>query len=103
MADPQTTVILGGGIGGVATARALRKRVARPHRIVLVDRERDHVFAPSLPWLMVGQRTPRGISRPLAGLTRKGIDVRLGEVGHIDPDRRIITVGGPRGARSQPS
>ena len=92
MADSKTILILGGGVGGVATARALRKRLPAAHRVVLVDRERDHVFAPSLLWLMVGQRTADAITRPLARLARKGIDVRIGSVDHIDPDRRLVTV-----------
>jgi sulfide:quinone oxidoreductase len=94
VADAKTILILGGGVGGVATARALRKRLPKAHRVVLVDRERDHVFAPSLLWLMVGQRTADAITRPLARLARKGIDVRIGTVEHIDPDRRIVTVAG---------
>jgi sulfide:quinone oxidoreductase len=94
MADSKTILILGGGVGGVATARALRKRLRRQHRVVLVDRERDHVFAPSLLWLMVGLRSADAITRPLARLGRKGIDVRLGNVEHIDPDRRLVTVAG---------
>jgi sulfide:quinone oxidoreductase len=93
VADSKTIVVLGGGIGGVATARALRKRVHASHRIVLVDRERDHVFAPSLLWLIVGQRKPEAISRPLARLGRKGIDVRLGTITQIDPERRTVTIG----------
>jgi sulfide:quinone oxidoreductase len=94
VADPKTIVILGGGVGGVATARALRKRLPRTHRIVLIDREPDHVFAPSLLWLMVGKRTPVSIRRPLAGLVRKGVEVRIGLVNRIDPERRIVTVAG---------
>jgi sulfide:quinone oxidoreductase len=94
MADSKTILILGGGVGGVATARALRKRLPKAHRVVLVDRERDHVFAPSLLWLMVGQRTADAIARPLSRLARKGIDVRIGTVEHIDPDRRLVTVAG---------
>jgi sulfide:quinone oxidoreductase len=94
VADAKTILILGGGVGGVATARALRKRLPKAHRVVLVDRERDHVFAPSLLWLMVGQRTADAITRPLARLARKGIDVRIGTVERIDPDRRIVTVAG---------
>ncbi len=71
MADSKTILVLGGGVGGVATARALRKRLPRQHRVVLVDRERDHVFAPSLLWLMVGQRTADAITRPLTRLARR--------------------------------
>ena len=96
MADRKTVVILGGGIGGIATARALRKRLSTTHRIVLVDRDPDHLFAPSLLWLMVGMRTPQAIRRPLARLARKGIDVRIGPVEHIDPERRTVTVAGDR-------
>ncbi len=94
MAGSKTIVILGGGIGGIATARALRKRLPRVHRIVLIDRDRDHLFAPSLLWLMVGQRTPREIQRPLARLARRGIEVRVGEIQRIDPERRVVTIGG---------
>ncbi len=94
MTTSKTVVLLGGGVGGVVAAHALRKRLPRRHRVVLVDRERDHLFAPSLLWLMVGQREADGIRRPLAGLVRKGIDVRLGEIEKIDPETRRVTVGG---------
>lgn len=94
MTDTKTILVLGGGVGGVATARSLRKRLPGAHRVVLVDRERDHVFAPSLLWLMVGQRTPDAITRPLSQLSRKGIDVRIGDIEHIDPERRVVTVAG---------
>ncbi|HEY5618544.1 MAG TPA: NAD(P)-binding protein [Vicinamibacterales bacterium] len=42
MPDPKTILILGGGVGGIVTARALRRRLPRAHRIVLVDRTREH-------------------------------------------------------------
>lgn len=94
MAGSQTVVILGAGVGGIAAARALRKQLPKEHRVVLIDRMRDHVFAPSLLWLMVGQRTGEAITRPLARLTRKGIDVRIGHIERIDPDRRTVAVDG---------
>ena len=94
MPDSKTILVLGGGVGGVATARALRTRLPRAHRIVLVDRERDHVFAPSLLWLMVGRRTAAAITRPLARQARNGIEVRVGNVEHIDPEHRVVTIDG---------
>ena len=71
MSQPKTVVVLGGGVGGVVTARELRKRLARPHRIGLIDREREHLFAPSLLWLMVGLRRAESIKRPLSRPERK--------------------------------
>lgn len=94
MSAPRTIVILGGGVGGVVAARELRRRLPRQHRVVLVDREREHLFAPSLLWLMVGDRDAASIKRPLKGLERKGIEVRLGEVEKIDPEARRVTVAG---------
>lgn len=88
----RTIVILGGGVGGVVAARALRRRLPQKHRIIVVDRQADHTFAPSLLWLMVGRRRPEQIRRPLARLARHGIEVRIGEIRNIDPVGRSVTV-----------
>ena len=68
MANGKTILILGGGIGGIIAATRLRQRLAPEHRVVLVEKEADHVFPPSLLWLMLGQRRPDQISRPIAAL-----------------------------------
>lgn len=93
---PNSVLILGGGIGGVAAANALRKRLPRRDRVVVVDREPSFTLAASFLWVMTGARTPRQVSRPLDRLRRKGIEVVRGEVEHIDPERREVTVGGAR-------
>jgi sulfide:quinone oxidoreductase len=94
MTTGKTIVVLGGGIGGIVTASLLRKRLARAHRVVLVERETQHVFAPSLLWLMTGARRARQISRPLAPLARSGIELVHGEVERIDPTARSVQVAG---------
>ncbi|MCL5799502.1 MAG: FAD-dependent oxidoreductase [Gammaproteobacteria bacterium] len=87
-------VVLGDGVGGLVAASALRRRLPCTHRVVLVDRKREHLYAPSLPWLMVGLRKAVSIQKPLARLQRKGLQVRLGEVEKIDPEARRVAVSG---------
>jgi sulfide:quinone oxidoreductase len=90
----KTVLILGGGVGGLVAANLLRKRLPREHRVVLIEREASFVFAPSLLWLMTGDRTAGAISRPLARLERRGIEVVRGEIERIAPERREVTVSG---------
>ncbi|MEE9324885.1 MAG: FAD/NAD(P)-binding oxidoreductase [Dehalococcoidia bacterium] len=89
-----TTLILGGGVGGLVTANELRKRLGKEHRVVLVDNTGKHVFWPSLLWLQVGLREPEKITKDLALLERKDIEVVRGEVEEIDPQRRSVRVDG---------
>ncbi len=92
----ESVLILGGGIGGVAAANELRKRMPRPHRIVVVDREPAFTLAASFLWVMTGARKPEQVSRPLERLKRKGIEVVRAEVEHIEPERREAVVSGTR-------
>ncbi|MBL4623722.1 MAG: NAD(P)/FAD-dependent oxidoreductase [Flavobacteriales bacterium] len=90
----KTILILGGGVGGVVTANALRKKIGKEHKIILIDKERHHVFAPSLLWLMVGLRKPEKISRELNRLQRKGIEFVNGEIEKVNPAEKSVTVNG---------
>jgi len=90
----KTALVLGGGVGGVVAANRLRERLPREHHVVLVDREAQHLFQPSLLWLAVGDREPHRIQRPLERLRRKGIDVIRGEISKINAESRTITIDG---------
>ena len=54
----KTVLVLGGGVGGTVAANRLRARLAQDDRVVVVDKSRDQLFAPSLLWLLVGARQP---------------------------------------------
>jgi len=84
------TVVLGGGTGGLVAARELRRRLSAYQRVVLVDRQAEHLYQPSLLWQMVGQRAPGQFSRPLSGLGKRGIEVRRSEVEEIDLENRVV-------------
>ncbi|MBE7439516.1 MAG: NAD(P)/FAD-dependent oxidoreductase [Spirochaetales bacterium] len=87
-------IVLGGGIGGVVAARALRRSLDRVDEVVLIDKNPDHLFAPSLLWVMIGNRRPDQIRRPLSGLERYGIRFVQGEVTEVDPVARRVELAG---------
>jgi sulfide:quinone oxidoreductase len=90
----KTILVLGGGIGGLVAASRLRKGLTREHRVVLIERESDYVFAPSFLWLMTGLRRREKISRPLSKLRKQGIELLQGSIERIDPEARTVWVDG---------
>ena len=45
-------VILGGGVGGLATATKLRRLLPRENRVTVIDRQEKQYYYPDLVWLM---------------------------------------------------
>lgn len=90
----KTILVLGGGVGGIVTANALRKRLASEHRIVIVDKRCEYVFTPSLLWLMVGQRQVGKLTKDLRRMLRPGIEVVQADVQSIDAERSRVRAGG---------
>ena len=88
----KTILILGGGIGGMVAASEMRRLLPAEHRVVLVEKNSKHAFAPSFLWLMTGDRLPDQITRDVRNLVRPGVEVILAEVQAIDlPNRRVQT------------
>lgn len=90
----KTILVLGAGIGGIVTATQLRKQLPPEHRIVLIERDARHVFAPSFPWLMSGLRRAENISRPRTKLLNLGVELIQGEIEKINAEQRRVTVNG---------
>ncbi len=86
----KTVLILGGGVGGLIAARQLRQLLPREHRIVLVEKNSRHAFAPSFLWLMTGDRRPEQITRDVHQLVPSGVEVILAEAQAIDPANRHV-------------
>lgn len=86
----KTVIILGGGVGGIVTANALRKQLPAQHRIMVVDKMGEYLFTPSLLWLMVGRRKPERVTRELGKLLQPGIELVQAEVREIDPERNRV-------------
>ena len=94
MEKSRTVLILGAGVGGVVAAHQLRKLLPSNHKIIIFDREENHLFAPSLLWLMIGDRKVEQISRPNERISAKGVSVVRGEIENLDPLSTSVVVNG---------
>jgi sulfide:quinone oxidoreductase len=86
----KTILILGGGVGGLVAANELRRRLPPEHRVVLVEKNARHAFAPSFLWLMTGDRRPEQITRDVRQLIRPGVELIVAEAQAIDPTNRTV-------------
>jgi sulfide:quinone oxidoreductase len=89
----KTIIILGGGVGGIVTANELSSRLSGEHKIVLIEKNKEHTFAPSYLWLMNGDRNKKQISVPLKSLLKKNIEVVNAIVSEIVPTEQKVKAG----------
>jgi len=84
----KTILVLGGGIGGIRTARELNKLIGNDEdavlaKILVFEKEKTSLFAPSLTWMMVGKREMYQIQdnltsiEPQRCIERKNVQRRL--------------------------
>ncbi|TRZ66651.1 NAD(P)/FAD-dependent oxidoreductase [bacterium] len=95
----KTILVLGAGTGGIITAKALSKkagndREADPVKILIFEKEKKNVFAPSLLWLMVGKRKPKQVYRNTNKIAGAGIEVVIGEIENVNPEQISVVVKG---------
>ena len=87
-------VIVGGGFGGLAAARALARA---PVRVTLIDRTNHHLFQPLLYQVATCVLSSVDIAAPIRHLLRrqKNASVEMTAVLGVDPQRRVVSVGEP--------
>src|SRR3989442_5529603 len=98
-ADEQTSktprvVIVGGGFGGLAAAKALGKA---PVDVILIGRTNHHVFQPLLYQVATSVLAPSQMSSPIREVLRrnKNTTVIMGEVTGVDKAQRCVFVNDP--------
>src|SRR3954463_4435173 len=84
-------VIVGGGFGGLAAAKALGKA---PVEVILIDRTNHHVFQPLLYQVATSVLAPSQMSSPIREVLRrhKNTTVIMGEVTGVDKAKRCVFV-----------
>lgn len=84
-------VIVGGGFGGLAAARALRDARVR---VTLIDRSNHYLFQPLLYQVATAMLAPGDIAAPIRELLRKqrNVTVAMAEVTGVDAANRRVLV-----------
>jgi len=84
-------VIVGGGFGGLAAAKALRNA---PAEVIVIDRSNHHLFQPLLYQVATSVLTPGQIGSPIRGILRnqKNTTVILGEVTGVDKEQTCVII-----------
>lgn len=92
-------VIIGGGFGGMAAARALKGSAVD---VTLVDRRNFHLFQPLLYQVATGGLSPANIAAPLRGVLggQRNCRVLLAEVVQFDVANRRVLLAPGAGATS---
>jgi len=90
MAQPKI-IIVGGGFGGLAVAKALSNA---PAEITLIDRANHHLFQPLLYQVATSVLAPSQIGFPIREILRnqKNTTVILGEVTGVDKEKKGVFV-----------
>jgi len=94
--DVPQVVILGGGFGGLAAARAL---AGAPVKVTLLDRRNHHLFQPLLYQVATAGLSPAEIASPIRRILwrQRNTQVLLAEAVAVDlPARRIALADGSR-------
>lgn len=90
-------VIVGGGFGGVYTAKALAHSAhTNQIKVTLVDRQNYFLFTPLLHEVATGGLSPLSVTLPLREIfyTHPNVDVWQGEVTTVDKVQKTVSVGG---------
>ena len=89
-----STLVLGGGFGGIATATELKRLLGDEHDGVLVDRAEQFSMGLRKLWQLVGHATIADGSRSRDLLSAHGVRVVRGELESIDAGARTARVDG---------
>jgi NADH:quinone reductase (non-electrogenic) len=89
MEKKHRVVILGGGFGGLAAAKKLKRA---PVELILIDRRNFHLFQPLMYQVATGSLSPGEIAAPLRGVLsrQKNTQVLLGEATDMDPEAKRV-------------
>jgi sulfide:quinone oxidoreductase len=89
-------LILGGGFGGIATARRLKQKLGSEVQVILVDRRDTFMVGFRKSWALVGESTLEEGQKPINSLEGLGVQVLRDPVRVIEPKERAAYIADQR-------
>lgn len=89
--EQKTIIILGGGTGGLVAANKLKEEIGKSARVILIDKNKTHIYALAFLYLMLGKRQPEKIQKPFSLLQKKGVEVVNEEIINIDTASKVVS------------
>lgn len=89
--QPEHIIIVGGGFGGIAAAKKLRKT---NYRVTVIDKTNHHLFQPLLYQVATAALSPGDIAIPIRAICGgyPNFRVVLGEVENVDRENRALSL-----------
>ncbi len=87
-----TTLVLGGGFGGISAANSLRRLLPSEHGVVVIDKSSHFHVGAGKTWMMLGERTYEQISGPRAGLLAPRVRFVEARVLGLDLSNRTVSM-----------
>lgn len=85
------TVIIGGNFAGFTAALELKRKGGKDHEVLVIDRNEDFLFIPSLIWVPFGRREVEDISISRQEIfKKKGVEFLKAVALEVDPDRQVV-------------
>lgn len=85
-----TTLILGGGFGGISAANTLRRLLPGEHAITVIDSSSRFYIGAGKTWIMLGDRTYEEVSRPRTELLDPGVRFLEANIAGLDLSQRTV-------------
>src|SRR5688500_1916852 len=85
-----TTLILGGGFGGLAAANELRRLLPREHRIIVIDKKPTFYVGAVKTWIALGAADPRTAGRHRERLKTRGIEFVNAHIKSVNPRHKSV-------------
>lgn len=80
-------VVVGGSFGGLTAALEVKRLLGNQADVIVISSDKDFVFMPSLPWIIMGSRQPGDITLSVADILKpQGIRFVHDTVKGVRPD-----------------